>query len=231
MTDWTVAQAIRALPEHDHTRRAYLADAVVHAWTVAFALSAAGALSLAAFAQKDLSHALAVLIYGESLVVTLVTSAVYNLNCNPEACERLRACDHAGIFAMIAGTYTPLAVFCLGSDLGADLLVFIWIAAFAGGGLKLRYPRRFERTGIAIYLALGWMLIALLGPLQATMPAHALWLLGAGVAVYSVGVAFHLACRIPYHNVIWHVMVLGGAACHFAAIYLLAMGPAEAAPL
>ena len=219
MTVLTVAQAIRAFPRNDHARRAYLADAVVHALTVLFAVAAAVALGFAAVAQEDLVHGLAVAIYGESLVVTLTMSAVYNLNTEPAAVERLRCCDHAGVFALIAGTYTPLAVFGLGPELGADLLVFIWIAAFAGAALKLRCPRRFERTGIAIYLALGWMLLPLLGPLSDTMPAGALWLLGAGAAVYTIGVAFHLATRVPYHNVIWHVMVLTGAACHFAAIY------------
>jgi hemolysin III len=187
--------------------------------TVAFALCAASALCIAAFEQKDLTHALAVLIYAESLVITLVTSAIYNLNQDPAVAERLRCCDHAGIFAMIGGTYTPLAVFGLGPDLGAWVLGLMWVAALAGAALKLGCPRRYERTGIAIYLVLGWALWPLLGPLSAAMPASALWLLGGGLAVYSIGVVFHLATRVPYHNVIWHVCVLGGAACQFAAIY------------
>jgi hemolysin III len=213
-----VARANIPSARSDLARRAYVADAVVHALSVGFAIAAAGRLASQALQQPDLERALALLVYGLALVVTLSLSAAYNLNRDPDLTERLRCCDHAGIFALIGGTYTPLAVMVLDRQSGALVLSGIWSAALIGAVIKLKYPRRFERLGIAAYLVLGWMILPLLGPLADSMPAPALWLLGAGCVIYTIGVGFHLARRLPYNTVIWHVLVLLGAACHAAMI-------------
>lgn len=216
-----LAQAARAAPR-DYAQRAYLADAVVHALSIAFALICAATLAIAAFGQRDLAHALALMVYGQTLVLPLSFSAAYNMNRDAGITERLRCYDHAGIFAMIAGTYTPLAVFTLSPGAGGTLLVFMWVTAAVGATIKLRYPRRFERTGIAAYLALGWVIFPLLGPMSRVMSPEGLRLMALGAIIYTIGVGFHLARRLPYNTVVWHVLVLAGAACHFAAIYGLA---------
>jgi hemolysin III len=123
---------------------------------------------------------------------------------------------------MIAGTYTPLAVFALGVHDGAVLLIFMWVAAAMGAAIKLRYPRRFERVGIAFYLMLGWVIFPMLGPMSHAMPPVSLHLMAVGAIVYTVGVGFHLAERLPYNTAIWHGFVLAGATCHFVAIYRFA---------
>jgi hemolysin III len=199
----------------DYEQRVYFYDSLVLIGTVVLAVIGALALTAMAMTQPDMERALALMIYGISVVLTQSLSASYNLNRELKWVERLRACDHAGIFAMIGGTYTPLAVMGLGGTEGAVVLAFIWTAAAVGAFLKLNCPRRYERCGIAAYLILGWMILPMLWPLSMTLPAEALWMLAGGCAIYSIGVYFHLARRIPYHNVIWHACVLAGAACHF----------------
>ena len=202
----------------NYEQRAHFYDSIILIGTVALAVIGALVLTTMAMTQPDMERALALMIYGLSVVLTQSLSASYNLNRELKWVERLRACDHAGIFAQIAGTYTPLAVIGIGGTHGAILLALVWGAAATGAFLKLNFPRRYERCGTAAYLILGWLIVPLIVPLRATLPTEALWLLIAGCVVYSVGVGFHLARRIRYHNVIWHACVLAGAACHFIMI-------------
>lgn len=205
------------IPAH-YEQRVYFYDSIVLIGTVALAVIGALVLTTMAMTQPDMERALALMIYGLSVVLTQSLSASYNLNRELKWVERLRACDHAGIFAMIAGTYTPLAVMGLNPTHGAIVLAIVWAAAGIGAFLKLTCPRRYERCGIAAYLVLGWLILPLIVPLSANLPNEALWLLAAGCAIYSIGVWFHMARRIAYHNVIWHACVLAGAACHFIMI-------------
>ena len=84
--------------------------------------------------------------------------------------------------------------------------------------IKLRFPRRYDRLSVLLYLAQGWIVLAALDPIISTLPSHALTLLLVGGIVYTLGVPFHLIKWMPFHNVIWHTFVLGGAACQFVAI-------------
>ncbi len=196
-----------------YDRRAYIADAAVHAVTLIFALAAAATLDATAITQRDVVRAAALVVYGLSMVATLGLSAAYNLNRDPARAERLRRLDHAGIFLLIGGTYTPLAAVAFpGNTLS---LVLIWLATLTGVALKLCFPRRYEKAGITAYVLLGWMILPMLYPLSTVLPREALQLLMLGCAIYTVGVGFHLAHRLPYHTVIWHLCVLAGAATHF----------------
>jgi hemolysin III len=119
---------------------------------------------------------------------------------------------------MIAGTYTPLAINRVGG-LGGDLLLgAMWFCAAFGVMMKMLFPRRFEMASLALYLAMGWMGIAVIKPLAASVATADLWLLLGGGMVYCAGVAFYLIERIPYHKAIWHGFVLTAAVLQFAAI-------------
>jgi hemolysin III len=130
----------------------------------------------------------------------------------------LRRLDHSAIFLMIAGTYTPFTTRLL--EGGAALWSTVWIWSMALGGilLKLRMPRLFERVSVAIYLALGWSVVAVYGPIAAALKGWPLALLFVGGALYTLGVCFHLRERWRFHNAIWHVFVLAAASCHFTSI-------------
>lgn len=198
--------------------RERLADAVVHA--AGLSLGAAGAAALAAMAipRADAQLAIALGLYAGGLLSMFACSALHNLWAGPRRGDWPRRLDHAAIFLMIAGTYTPVALIAMGGAWGWALLGFVWSVALAGAALKLLLPGRFERAAIVAYLLLGWCILAAAKPLAASVSLAGVMLLGAGGLLYTSGVAFHLWRRLPYQNAIWHLFVLAGAACHYAAI-------------
>jgi hemolysin III len=132
--------------------------------------------------------------------------------------EVLRRLDHAAIYLMIAGTYTPLLLNRIGGEWGFGLLMFVWTVAIIGAILKIVFPRRWETLSIALYLGLGWAIVVAINPMMQTLAVNNMILIAAGALIYTIGVIFHLWERLPYQNAIWHMFVLGGAACHYVAI-------------
>jgi hemolysin III len=198
-----------------YSRNEHAADAAIHVAGVLFAVNG-GAWLL--FHVTGLSVVVSVSIYCAGLLAMVTASAVYNLAPHGNAKDWLRRFDHAAIFIMIAATYTPFAVNRLRQPTGEVILALIWLGATVGVIMKMLYPRRFETLSIGLYLGMGWMIVAVIRPLSASMAAMDFWLLVAGGLVYSAGVAFYLIERIPYHKAIWHGFVLTAAVLHFAAI-------------
>jgi len=201
-----------------YSARERLIDAAVHALGVPAAPVAVVVLLMAVTPTGEAAAVLAAAVYGAGLIAMLWLSAAYNLVGDPERKERIRRLDHAAIFLMIAGTYTPFALVSLGGRMGLGLLALVWLVALAGAALKLLRPRRYERSTTVLYLALGWIGLPLAGLLVAALPAASLLLLGAGGLLYSAGVAFHLWDSLPYQNAVWHALVLAAAACHYVAV-------------
>lgn len=158
--------------------------------------------------------------YGIALIAMLAFALSYNLAREPRARSILRRLDHAAIFLMIAGTYTPLALVAIGGSWGWTLIGFVWAGALAGMVLKLGWPHRFERASIIAYLVLGWAVLGAVPPLLEHVSTGALVLLGVGGVIYSAGVAFHVTRRMPFQNEVWHGCVVAAAACHFAAVVM-----------
>jgi hemolysin III len=195
------------------------ADRFVHA--LGIVAVAAGVPLLVAIAADHGALTLAgVLPYGLGAIAMIVVSALYNLAPPSHAKEILRRVDHSVIFVMIAGTYTPFVLCRVGGAWGIGLLACVWLVAVGGVVLKLAFPRRFERVSIVLYLALGWSILLMLAPMVAALSTTALALIGIGGALYSLGVVFHLCRRLPYHNAIWHALVLAAASCHYAAVMI-----------
>ena len=205
-----------------YSRGERIADAVVHALGVSAALAACVGLAAVVPRPVGARRAVALGLYAAGLLAMLGCSALYNLAGVGPRKARLRRLDHAAIFAMIAGTYTPVALLALGGAWGRGLLATAWAGAAGGTALKLLAPARFERASIAAYLLLGWIVLAALDPLLAALPSRDLALLGAGGLLYSLGVVVHLATRLPYHNALWHALVLAAATCHYAVVLRLA---------
>lgn len=205
--------------EHPRYSRAErLADAVVHGVSLAFGLGACIALAVVLLPSHDGLRWLAVGLYGAGLLATLGCSALYNMTVRSRWKAVFRRLDHAAIFVMIAGTYTPFLLIAVGGAWGHGLLAFVWTVALTGVAVKLLWPRRFDRVSVAAYLLLGWSIVVVLDPLIASLSAAGLVLLAVGGLLYTLGVVFHLWTRLPYQNAIWHVFVLAAAACHFSAV-------------
>jgi len=145
-------------------------------------------------------------------------SALYHLTRDPPRKHRFRRLDHAAIFLMIAGTYTPLLVIGVGSQRAMWLLAFVWLVALAGMAIKLLALRVPEWLSVTLYLALGWAVLAAPGEIMAALHGRGLALLAAGGIVYSIGVGFYLWERLRFHTVIWHLLVLLAAGCHFLVV-------------
>lgn len=195
-----------------------LADRCVHA--VGLFVGGIGAIVLLILAagRDDPRIVVATIVYAVGLLAMLACSALYNAAPPSRRKELLRRLDHAAIYFMIAGTYTPFALVRFDAATGLPMLAFVWTVAACGMFLKLAYARRLEGVSIVLYLALGWSgLTALDAIVAALMPSTAA-LLVAGGAFYSGGVAFHLLRGMPYHQVVWHGCVVAGASCHLAAI-------------
>lgn len=208
-----VEQAVRLYTRHEH-----LADAVVHVLGIVFAINASLWLL---FHVTGLSVVVSVTVYCIGLLAMIGFSAAYNLVPHHRPSKQvLRRLDHAAIFIMIAGTYTPFAVNRLDGSSGTMILVAIWTAATIGVVMKVLYPRRFEIASLALYLGMGWMIVTVIVPLAHAMAALNFWLLAAGGLIYSAGVVFYVVERIPYHKAIWHAAVLAAAVLQFSAIAL-----------
>jgi hemolysin III len=193
-------------------RRELLADVAVHA--LGLALGAAGGVAM--FLAAERGQLLPVTVYLAGLLAMLACSTVYSVWRSCRWRDWLRRLDHAAIFVMIAGTYTPLAL-RLPAGWAVGLTTGVWTAALAGVAAKLLQPRRVEALSVALYLVLGWVGVIAIEPLLASLDRATLILLLAGGVVYSAGVIFHVAVHWPYARALWHGSVVIAAAIHYAA--------------
>jgi hemolysin III len=200
-----------------YTRGERIADAILHVAGVGMAVIA-GAVLLAVAVPGGAAQIAALSLYVFGVVAGFGFSALYNLVSSPRAKAILRRFDHASIFLMIAGSYTPFAAIVIGGFWGAVLLIAVWIVALGGVALKLGLPGRFERLSIVLYLMLGWAILPAMGPVTEALSDASLVLLLVGGGLYSLGVVFHLWHKLPYHNAIWHAFVLAAAVCHYIAV-------------
>ena len=207
-------------------RRGRRADALVHLLGVplgvigAAVLLGRAALSPGAGALTWLS----LLLYAATLVAMLAFSAAYNMTRAEHRIERLRAIDHATIFLLIAGTYTPFTLVKMGGAWGLGFTAFVWACALAGATLKIAYPRRLERLSIALYLLLGWSVVMTLNTLIASVQPAPLWLLLAGGVTYTAGVGVYVRKHFTYHKALWHLFVLIAAILHYLSVSLAIFG-------
>ncbi|MBP6010796.1 MAG: hemolysin III family protein [Alphaproteobacteria bacterium] len=202
-----------------YSRGEVMADAAAHVLGVLFGLVATIALVITASQHDHFLLILGASLYGLGLISMLTCSAAYNLWPPSPTKELLRRFDHAAIFLMIAGTYTPLLLNRVGGEWGVGLLGFVWAVALVGAAMKLVFPRRWESITLALYLGLGWSILAAVNPLIESVSMQSLVLIAVGGVIYSIGVVFHLWEKLPYQNAIWHWLVLTAAACHYIAVF------------
>lgn len=202
-----------------YSRGEVWADTAAHVLGLLFGLIATVALLVTASQHDQMLLILGASLYGLGLLTMLTCSAAYNLWPPSPTKELWRRFDHAAIFIMIAGTYTPFLLNRVGGEWGVGLLSFVWSVAIIGAILKLTFPRRWESITIGLYLGLGWSILIAINPLVQSISMDSLILIGAGGVIYSVGVVFHLWDRLPYQNAIWHWLVLAAAVCHYVAIF------------
>jgi hemolysin III len=203
-----------------YTEREELANSLTHG--LGAVLSVAGLVLLMVYAglHGDGWHVVSTAIFGTTLVLLYTASTLYHSLRGERLKQRLQKFDHAAIFLLIAGSYTPFLLVTLRGPWGWSLFGVIWALAVAGVTLKFWLAGRFRVVSTLIYLAMGWLVLVAIKPLVATLPAGGMKLLVAGGLWYTGGAAFYLWKRLPYHHAIWHLCVLGGSACHWAAVFV-----------
>lgn len=195
------------------------ADFIVHLIGLVFALFGGGLLLGLSVGYGRLSQAAAVAVYAAGVLAMLGFSTAYNF-----ASERwrpvLRRLDHAGIFLMIAGSYTPFTTHDLTGAWAWGMTIAVWTLAGIGALAKLLLPGLGKRFWIGIYLGLSWLVLVAVKPMIAAVPWIALMLLLVGGAVYTIGVAFYVNNRLKLRRAIWHGHVVAAAATHWAAVLI-----------
>ncbi|MBD3788345.1 MAG: hemolysin III family protein [Sphingomonadales bacterium] len=204
-----------------HSIAEHFADGVMHVLGVLAAVAGVSALMVWAALRAPEGAIWPLVIYAAGLLTSFGFSAAYNLTLHAPTRAVLRRLDHAAIYLLIAGTYTPMALLGLGGTAGAWLCAAIWALAVLGMVMKLGFFHRFERAGFWLYLAMGWIGVAALWPLIQALPTMPLVLLGLGGLIYTVGSVFYSLKRLPFQRAIWHGHVIAAAATHYAAVVLV----------
>jgi hemolysin III len=195
-----------------------IADGAIHVIGICLGLVATVVLIVTLWNSGDPARQLTVMVYAACLMTMLICSALYNMLAKDEKSGLLRRLDHAAIFLMIAGTYTPLAAYIIGGWTGGILLAIVWTGALAGAILKLVHLSRTERLTIPIYLGLGWVVVFAANPLIERASTFGFFMILAGGLLYTIGTAFYAWKKLPFQNAIWHAFVLAAAVCHFSAV-------------
>jgi hemolysin III len=207
-----------ATPGHYSTTGERLADQWIHLVGLAGAIIGAPILVTLALLQGGLGRASAALVYAVCLLTMLALSMAYNLAKRPALQRRLRRLDHAAIFLMIAGSYTPFTTQRLDRTWALGLTISVWSIALLAAAGKLFLPGLAKRLWIPVYVLLGWMAVGAIGPFIAGVSPVALILLAIGGVIYSLGVLIYLSPKLPFRRALWHGFVVAAAAAHYAAV-------------
>ncbi|NAZ55066.1 hemolysin III family protein [Vibrio toranzoniae] len=197
------------------------ANAITHGLGVVLGVVGLILLLIRAFDhQADMLTITSMAVYGSSIILLFLASTLYHSITTEKTKRLLKTLDHCAIYLLIAGSYTPFLLVSLRTPLAMGLMAVIWGIALVGIIMKIAFVYRFKRLSLMTYLAMGWLSLVVVYQLAMNIEMGGLVLLALGGVIYSLGVIFYVAKRIPYNHAIWHLFVLAGCACHFFAIYL-----------
>lgn len=196
-----------------------IVNSVTHG--VGAVLSVIGLIVLLAMAitYGDVWHVVSLTIYGTSLFALYLASTLYHSVQHRRTKRVLRVFDHAAIYLLIAGTYTPFLLVVLNSTLGWIMFGVIWGMAVLGVVYKVFFLDRYVVAETVGYLVMGWLCVVALPDLVPLLSTQALWGLVLGGVVYSLGVIFYAQPQKMYSHGVWHLFVLGGSALHYFAVF------------
>ena len=183
-------------------------------------LSLAGLLFMLDRATEfgDVWHQTSSVVFGLSLVILYASSALYHGLRNPAIKAKLQLLDHAAIYVLIAGSYTPFMLVNLRGPWGWSVLAFVWILAVAGIVFEFKPGPPSKKVTVGLSVAMGWCGVAVASPMIRAVEADGLWLLLTGGLFYTAGIGFYLWKKLRYHHAIWHLFVLAGSAAHYFSV-------------
>ncbi len=192
-----------------------IANGLTHGIGAVLSVTALAVLVSFAVLAGDAWRVVSFSIYGSCMTMLYLSSTLYHAFRAPRLKQIFRVFDHAAIFLLIAGTYTPITLISLGGGWGWTLFGLIWGLALFGITLELLGLSRIRWLTLGIYIGMGWLALIAAKPLVDALPLGGLiWLLAGGIA-YTGGVVFYTWKALPFNHAIWHLFVLAGSACHF----------------
>ncbi len=203
-----------------YTHGEEIANWLTHGIAALLSVAALALLIVFASLRGDAWHIVSFTIFGVSLLALYTCSTLYHCTHNERRRWLFKRLDHAAIFLLIAGTYTPFLLTTLRGPWGWSLFGIIWALCGTGAILKLVDAKKYKLLSVLAYLGSGWLIVVAMKPLVAALPRPGLWLLIAGGLCYSAGVIFYTWHRLRYHHAVWHGFVMGGSTCHFLAVLL-----------
>jgi hemolysin III len=201
-----------------------LANGISHGIGLVGAMIGTPILLLAAFRGGNIPFLIGAIIFATTMLLVYLASTIYH--CWPRTHRKslLQVLDHSAIFLLIAGTYTPFALGPLRGAGGLTMLGIVWALALFGVVMKAtRGAVRHRRLAMTLYLGTGWLAVIFIRPLALAMPLSALLCLIAGGIAYTAGTLFFATEKVRYAHFVWHLFVLAGTSCHFAAVFICAI--------
>jgi hemolysin III len=199
--------------------REEVANAVTHGVGLVLSLIGMPILILAALDRGERATVIGASVFGATLIALYAASTLYHAIPHPTLKQKLRVVDHAAIYLLIAGTYTPFTLGVLRGTWGWTLFGIVWTLAALGVLFKVVFGSgAIAKVSTAIYVAMGWVIIIAIKPLMASMEHAGLMLLVAGGLCYTGGVIFYVDRRRAWTHPVWHLFVMGGSVCHYFAV-------------
>jgi hemolysin III len=213
-----------ALPRRTQSAGEEAANSISHGIGLVGALIGTPVLLLAAVHHGSTSFLIGTIVFTMTMLLVYLGSTVYHAWPQTPVKSFLQLVDHSAIFLLIAGTYTPFALGPLRDAGGLTMLGIVWTLALFGVVMKAtRGTLRHRKLAMTLYLGTGWLAVIFIRPLALAIPLSALlWLIAGGIA-YTVGTLFFANERLSYAHFVWHLFVLAGTSCHFAAVFICAI--------
>jgi hemolysin III len=202
------------------SRREELANTISHAMGLIAALVGAPILLMAALCRGVTPFFVGTIVFVTTMLALYLGSTLYHAWPRTRTKSVLQVFDHAAIFFLIAGTYTPFTLRSFGEVWGATLFALVWALAIFGALVKItRGPSRHPKLAMSLYLGTGWLGLVVFRPMSLAIPPAAIFWLFAGGIAYTAGVLFFIMERFRYGHFAWHLFVVAGTTCHFLAIF------------
>jgi len=196
-----------------------IANSVSHGVGLLAALAAFPVLVGAALQRGGALGIAGASVFATSVVLLYMTSTLFHAFPQSRTKRVFQVLDHAAIYFLIAGTYTPFTLGVLQGTWGWTLFGLVWGMALAGTALKVFGGIRYNTLSTLVYLAMGWLVVIAADVVWARVPGWGIFWLFAGGIAYTAGAAFFLAERVRYFHFVWHLFVIAGTACHFVAVF------------
>jgi hemolysin III len=203
-----------------------IAHGITHGIGTGLSIAGLTLLLVLSVLHGDVYQVVSFSVYGATLIILYLASTLYHSFQQPAVKRVFKVIDHASIFLLIAGTYTPFLLVAIRGVWGWTLLVIVWGLAILGVSLKALFIHRFQKLSVLAYILMGWLSVVAIKELLDNIPLGGLILVAVGGIVYTVGIIFYALKRIRFSHAIWHVFVLGGSVCHYFAV-LLYLAPAR----